>query len=77
MDAEVRQLMESASRGDTASQRDLAERFYYGRGVERSVAEAAAWIVLAALNGDDGARYLLCQLCLRGFPHPPIGLWGR
>lgn len=66
MNAEVRQLMESASRGSAASQRELAERFYYGRGVERSVAQAMGWLMLAAKNGDDGASFLVCQLCRRG-----------
>jgi len=73
MNAEVRQLMESASRGSAASQRELAERFYHGRGVERSVAQAMGWLMLAARNGDDGANYLVCQLCKRGILRVAIG----
>lgn len=72
MDADVRQLMEQASRGSAAAQRDLAARFFYGRGVERSVAEATGWLLLAAINGDDGARYLLRQLCSRNMLDIPI-----
>ncbi|HRJ78419.1 MAG: sel1 repeat family protein [Planctomycetaceae bacterium] len=72
MDAEVRQLMEQASRGHPASQRELAARFFYGRGVERSVAEATGWLVLAALGGDEGAKHLLRQLCTRNMLNIPL-----
>ena len=73
MNAQVRQLMESASRGNAASQRELSERFYYGRGVERSVAQALGWLMLAARNGDDAANYLVCQLCKRGILRVAMG----
>jgi TPR repeat protein len=66
MNAQVRQLMESASRGNAASQRELAERLYYGRGVKRNVSQAIGWLMLAAKNGDEGANFLVCQLCKRG-----------
>lgn len=66
MNGRARQLMESASRGDAAAQRELAERFFRGDGVTRSVAEALGWLFLAARNGDEGARFLLGELCRRG-----------
>ncbi len=72
MNAEVKQLMELASRGTPSAQRDLAERFYYGRGVERSIAEAIAWLLLAATNGDDQAKHLLRLLCKRGILKIPV-----
>ena len=65
MDAETRELMERASRGSAAAQRELAARFFYARGVERSVAEATGWLLLAAITGDDGAKHLLRVLCRR------------
>jgi TPR repeat protein len=73
MNAEVRQLMESASRGHAPSQRELAERFFRGQGVERSVAQAYGWLSLAARNGDDSASYLMCELCRRGILGVAIG----
>jgi TPR repeat protein len=66
MNAKVRNLMEQASRGSAAAQRQLAECFYYGRGTKRSVAEAVAWLMLAAVNGDADAKHLVCSLCNRG-----------
>ena len=72
MDAEVKQLMELASRGTPSAQRDLAERFYYGRGVERSIAEAIAWLLLSASNGDVQAKHLLRLLCQRGILKMPV-----
>jgi TPR repeat protein len=61
----TRQLMEQASRGNAAAQRELAHCFFYGRGVKRSVVEALGWLLLAARAQDSGALNLVCELCRR------------
>jgi TPR repeat protein len=66
MEPEVRQQMERASRGDPAAMRELAEALYRGRGCERCVAQAGAWLLLAAELGDEPARHLLARLRERG-----------
>ena len=62
--AEILALAES---GDSNAQADVAERYYYGRGVETNKAEAVRWYVHAAEAGHLGAKDSLGLCYLYGY----------
>ncbi|MBQ9338408.1 MAG: sel1 repeat family protein [Lentisphaeria bacterium] len=54
--------MECAKRGDVRAQRQVAERYLKGLGVDRSISNAEQWLRTAAENGDFSAGQLLTEI---------------
>lgn len=56
----------TADGGDVKSQLELAERYRYGREVQKDLGQAIRWYVRAAVAGDDYAPYALGNIYADG-----------
>lgn len=66
-----------AKQGDPDAQFDIAERYYKGRGVEKSLDDAVVWYQRAANAGHDRAQCTLAMLVFigRGVDPDPAEAW--
>ena len=55
-----------AEQGNTDAQKNLAEAYYYARGVERNYSKAAEWYLRAAQQGNTYSQYHLAQMYEEG-----------
>ena len=64
---EWEELLARAEGGDRTAQVQLADCYAQGRGVERSPAQAAAWLRRAAEQGSPEGQSIFGFCCLEGF----------
>jgi len=66
-----------AKQGDRDAQFDIAERYYKGRGVDKSLEDAVVWYRRAANAGHDRAQCTLAMLIFlgRGVEPDPAEAW--
>ncbi len=75
--AEVAALKQKATAGDLASQKSLGEIYALGRGVPRSMSDAAKWFLKAAEQGDVPSQLKIGLMYMAGFgvaANPPQGI---
>lgn len=70
-----------AERGNLDAQHELGALLATGRGADRNPAEAAQWLLRAAVRGHDSAQYWLGNLYMRGAGLPRdfgrMAMWWR
>ena len=68
---------EKANAGDVGEQFDVGERYYEGRGIEKSFEDAAVWFHRAACGGSSRgqAAYALMLILGRGVERDPVEAW--
>ncbi|MFP6748169.1 MAG: tetratricopeptide repeat protein [Alphaproteobacteria bacterium] len=70
-----------AERGNLDAQHELGALLATGRGADRNHAEAAQWLIRAAVRGHDSAQYWLGNLYMRGAGLPRdfnrMAMWWR
>ena len=59
MDETNKALWQKAQNGDVSAQKDLADKYYYGRGVKQDYTKAAIWYAKAAKKGNAYAQCFL------------------